>query len=77
MSSAYVLTKIQSVVSASAYLTQLALPGVVNGGPIGYTGQVVQGVHARSQVGVAQRFSRWLLEWSGKVNVLGDATEKW
>lgn len=34
--------------SASAYLTQLALSSVVDGGTIGHPGQVVEGVHTGS-----------------------------
>lgn len=37
-----------STAFASAYLTQLALPSVMDGGTIGYPCQVVEGVHTSS-----------------------------
>lgn len=64
----------QAHVRAQPYLFQLTLSHVMKTGSIGDTMEMIQRMHAGRQVGIAERLHGGLLQGSGKINVLCDAT---
>lgn len=68
------LDRPQAHMRAQPYLFQLTLSHVMKTGSIGNAMEVIQCMHAGRQVGIAERLHGGLLQGSGKINVLCDAT---